>query len=156
MQFTPYLRCNGTCEEACKFYEQVLGAKIESLFRHPGTPMAEHVLPDWRSQVMHSSLMREGSTHGLRCTTRTVSRADRCTVSIQLNDRDGAERKLEALSKGSKRVMPVDILGPPFWYANRPICHSVAYELRIVFGDYDSAARGFATTLLLAARLTSD
>jgi uncharacterized glyoxalase superfamily protein PhnB len=37
MQLHPYLTFNGDCEEAFKFYEQCLGAEIESMRTHAGT-----------------------------------------------------------------------------------------------------------------------
>jgi len=44
MQMNPYLYFDGNCEEAFKFYERVLGAKILTMMTHEGTPAAEHVL----------------------------------------------------------------------------------------------------------------
>jgi PhnB protein len=42
MHLNPYLHFNGRCEEAFKFYEQVLGDKIAVMVRHEGTPAADH------------------------------------------------------------------------------------------------------------------
>src|SRR5258708_38587280 len=53
---SPYLHFNGNCEQAFKFYEKELNAKIESMFRHEGTPAAEHVPAEWRSKIMHACL----------------------------------------------------------------------------------------------------
>jgi|GEM_PF-2649472 len=38
MQVNPYLIFNGNCEEAFKFYEQVLGGKIETMTPYAGGP----------------------------------------------------------------------------------------------------------------------
>lgn len=54
MELSPYLMFNGNCEEALKFYEQTLGAKIEGVSKHAGTPSEEHVPPDWRDKVLHA------------------------------------------------------------------------------------------------------
>jgi PhnB protein len=48
MQLNPYLLFNGQCEAAFKFYEKVLGGKIEAMLPHEGTPAAEHVPLEWR------------------------------------------------------------------------------------------------------------
>jgi len=54
MQFNPYLSFNGDCEEAFKFYEQLLGGKIEAMFRHEGSPAASHVPPEWGQKILHA------------------------------------------------------------------------------------------------------
>ena len=46
MQLNVYLYFNGQCEAAFKFYEKVLGGKIEALIPHAGTPAEAHV-PPW-------------------------------------------------------------------------------------------------------------
>ena len=56
MQFNPYLYFNGDCEEAFKFYEQLLGGKIEALFRHEGSPAASHVPPEWGQKILHARM----------------------------------------------------------------------------------------------------
>ena len=56
MQLNPYLFFNGNCEAAFKFYEKVLGGKIEAMLPHEGTPAAEHVPPEWRNKIMHARL----------------------------------------------------------------------------------------------------
>ena len=37
MHLSPYLLFNGNCEEALKFYEQTLGAKIEAVMKNAGS-----------------------------------------------------------------------------------------------------------------------
>ncbi|MGB7561375.1 MAG: VOC family protein, partial [Candidatus Acidiferrales bacterium] len=56
MQMNPYLYFDGNCEEAFKFYERVLGAKITSMMTHEGTPAAEHVPAEWRNKIIHARL----------------------------------------------------------------------------------------------------
>ena len=38
MKLNPYLLFDGNCEAACKFYEQALGAKMQSLMRYREAP----------------------------------------------------------------------------------------------------------------------
>ena len=40
MQLNPYLSFNGQCEAAFRFYEKVLGGKIEAMMTFGGSPMA--------------------------------------------------------------------------------------------------------------------
>jgi PhnB protein len=46
MQLNPYLTFKGQCEAAFKFYEKVLGGKIEAMIPHEGTPAAETSRPN--------------------------------------------------------------------------------------------------------------
>ena len=39
MQVNPYLFYNGNCEAAFKYYEKVLGARIEVMLTHEGAPV---------------------------------------------------------------------------------------------------------------------
>ena len=57
MQLHLYLTFNGDCEEALKFYEQCLGAKIEAMRTHAGTPAGEHVPAEWRDKILHASVV---------------------------------------------------------------------------------------------------
>ena len=61
MQLNAYLYFNGQCEEAFKFYEQLLGGKIEAMFPHAGTPAEQYVPPEWRDKIMHALLSVGGS-----------------------------------------------------------------------------------------------
>jgi PhnB protein len=57
MKFTPYLNFNGQCEEAFRFYERVLGGKIEGMMTHGDSPIAGEVPPDWHKRIMHARLV---------------------------------------------------------------------------------------------------
>ena len=56
MQLNPYLKFNGQCEAAFKFYEQCLGGKIIAMLTHGVSPMAEHVPSDWHDKIIHTKL----------------------------------------------------------------------------------------------------
>ena len=57
MQLNPYLFFNGQCEEAFKFYAQVLGGKIDGMLTHAGTPAEQQVPAEWRDKIMHARLI---------------------------------------------------------------------------------------------------
>src|SRR5919108_5018005 len=57
MQLNPYLVFNGQCAAAFKFYEQVLGGKIEGMQTHGDSPMAEQTPPEWRDRILHARLV---------------------------------------------------------------------------------------------------
>ena len=52
MKLNFHLHFGGQCEEAFKFYEKVLGGKIEGMFRYENAPPdAQNVPPDWRNKI---------------------------------------------------------------------------------------------------------
>jgi PhnB protein len=113
MQFTPYLNFNGNCEEAFKFYEQVLGAKIQSTFYYEGTPMAEQVPAEWRKRVMHASMaLEDGVLMGADAPPGQYQAPAGFSVNINATDPAEAERRFEALAKGGKIIMPIQ---QTFW-----------------------------------------
>ena len=57
MKINPYLFFDGDCEEAFKFYAEVLGGRIDAMFPHAGSPAEEHVPAEWRSKIMHARLV---------------------------------------------------------------------------------------------------
>jgi PhnB protein len=71
MQLNPYLSFNGQCEAAFKFYEKVLGGKIEMMMKYEGSPMADQTPPDWRDKIMHARLITSG-VDGFRRPTRPL------------------------------------------------------------------------------------
>ena len=113
MQFIPYLNFNGNCEQAFKFYEQTFAGKIESMFRHEGTPVAEHVPPNWLNKIMHASMTWDGGAiMGSDAPPDHYKQPAGFSVSIHTKEPSDAENKFEALSKGGKVVMPIQ---QTFW-----------------------------------------
>ena len=53
MQLNPYLFYNGNCEAAFKYYQKVLGAKVEALMTHEGAPESMPTPPEWKKKIMH-------------------------------------------------------------------------------------------------------
>jgi hypothetical protein len=56
-QLNPYLNFDGNCAEAFRFYEEVLGGKIEMLQTQGESPMADQVPPGQEDLVMHARLV---------------------------------------------------------------------------------------------------
>src|SRR6185312_11567424 len=57
MQLNPYLLFNGNCEEAFRFYEQILGGTIETMSTFGGSPAGEHAPPEWGDKILHATLI---------------------------------------------------------------------------------------------------
>ena len=49
MTINTYLFFNGNCQEAFKFYEKVLGGKIQDMLPHAGTPAESASRPNGRT-----------------------------------------------------------------------------------------------------------
>ena len=59
-QFTAYLSFDGTCAEAMRFYEKVLGGKLEALITNGQTPSAGELPPGNEDRIMHAYLVFDG------------------------------------------------------------------------------------------------
>ena len=115
MQLNPYLFFNGQCEAAFKFYEQLLGGKIEGMMTHAGTPAEEHVPSEWRDKILHAR-MTVGDTV-LMASDAPPGRYEEAkgfSVSIQLKDPADAERIFHALAENGTVQMPFQ---QTFWSA---------------------------------------
>jgi PhnB protein len=115
MQLNPYLTFNGQCEAAFKFYEKVLGGKIEAMMPHEGSPMADQVPPDWRRKIMHARLSVGGNV--LMGSDAPPDRYDQMkgfTVMLGIDDPGQAERVFHALSENGLVQMPIQ---KTFWAA---------------------------------------
>jgi hypothetical protein len=53
-QINPYLHYNGNCEAALKYYQKVLGAKIEAMFPFGDGPPEMQVPADYKTKIMHA------------------------------------------------------------------------------------------------------
>jgi PhnB protein len=105
----------GRCEEAVKFYEKAIGAKVEMLMRFkesPEPPSPGMVPPGYEDKVMHCSF-KVGET--------VVMASDGCemesgfegfSLSLTVPTEAEADRAFKALAEGGKVQMP---LGKTFW-----------------------------------------
>jgi PhnB protein len=115
MQLNPYLTFDGQCEAAFKFYEKVLGGKIEAMMTYGSSPMAEQTPADWRNKIMHARL-----TVGDKMLMASDAPPDRreamkgFSVTISLDDPGQAERIFHALSEKGTVQMPIQ---QTFWAA---------------------------------------
>ncbi|HKR62057.1 MAG TPA: VOC family protein [Pyrinomonadaceae bacterium] len=107
MRLNPYLSFNGTCAEAMKFYEKVLGAKVTSQQTWGESPMASQVPAETHSKIIHASLDAGGST--LMCSDAPPDRYETPKgIGVTLNFKDTAdgERVFKALAEGGNTEMP--------------------------------------------------
>jgi PhnB protein len=115
MQLNPYLTFNGQCEAAFKFYEQCLGAKIEAMMPHEGTPVAHQVPAEWRNKILHARLNVDGEViMGSDAPPERYEQPKGFSVSLQIKTPADAERIFHALAKNGAVRMPIQ---QTFWAA---------------------------------------
>jgi hypothetical protein len=57
MRLNAYLVFDGHCQVAFKFYEQILGGKIEAMVSSVGTPMEQQVPPERHNKILNARLI---------------------------------------------------------------------------------------------------
>ena len=113
MQLTPYLLFNGNCAEAFRFYERLLGGKVEAMMPHAGTPAEAHVPAVWHDKIMHACLKAgDAVLMGSDTQAREEHRAGNAHVALAVADPAEAERIFNGLAEGGQVKMPI---GPTFW-----------------------------------------
>jgi PhnB protein len=113
MRVHPYLRFNGQCEAAFKSYEKCLGGKIQAMIPHEGTPAAEQVPAEWRSKIMHASVVvGDQVLMGCDAPPNDFQKPQGFSVSIQIKKPAEAERIFGALAEQGRVTMPIQ---ETFW-----------------------------------------
>jgi PhnB protein len=113
MQLNPYLLFNGQCEEAFKFYEKLLGGKIEAMMAHEGTPAEKGVPPEWRKKILHARLaVGDQVLMASDAPPDRYQKPQGYSVSIGVTDPAEAERIYQTLSENGSVGMP---LQKTFW-----------------------------------------
>lgn len=114
MDLSTYLFFNGNCEEAFKFYEKLLGGKIEMMMTHEGTPAEKQVSPEWAKKILHvrmvvgSSVLMGSDAPPDRATKSAAA----FSVSLGLKDPAEAERIFHSLEEKGTVQMPMQ---QTFW-----------------------------------------
>ena len=133
MQVNPYLHFDGNCEAALKFYQKVLGARIEAMVPYESGPADMPTPPDYKKKIMHAKVTVDGEVlMGSDAPPGHFQKPQGISVSLQVDDPTDAERKFKALAEGGTINMPfgktffskgfgmcVDQFGVP-WMVNCP------------------------------------
>ena len=108
-----YLHFDGNCEEAFKFYEKILGAKIQHVSHYGGSPMEGQVPAELKDKVLHARMtigdkviMASDAPPGRYSKPRGFS------INIDSKDVGEAERVFSALGDGGQVHMPI---AETFW-----------------------------------------
>jgi PhnB protein len=111
----PYLAFNGNCAEAVRFYERVLGGKLEVLMSGADSPMAAQMPKEFADRIVHARLVLPGG--GVLYAGDAPANMPYegiKGVSITLNYETAAQagRVFDALAAGGTVTMAMQ---PAFW-----------------------------------------
>jgi PhnB protein len=113
MKLNPCLTFNGQCEAAFKFYQQCLGAKIQTIMTWGESPMADKVPAEWRDKIIHSTLIvGETELMGSDAPPDRYEVPRGLSVTIQVDDPTEAETIFHALAENGAIQMPIQ---QTFW-----------------------------------------
>ena len=105
---SPYLIFPGNCEEAMRFYERVLGAKLLGLQKFGEAPDTSNMPPGTKDDVMHAHLQLPGGGALLASDDHTGQPAVPMSgffVSLIFDTVDEARRVFHELADGGKTIM---------------------------------------------------
>ncbi len=113
MDVSPHLIFNGQCEAAFKFYARILGGTSATMLAYGDSPMAEQVPPEWRSKIIHASLI-VGDTRlaGADALPADYEQPRGFYILLSLDDPADARRKFQALAENGTVRMPMQAT---FW-----------------------------------------
>jgi PhnB protein len=112
-----YIGFDGTCADAMRFYERVLGGKIEMLMTNGESPMRDHIPSGNEHRVMHARLVLDqgvlmaGDTMVGGCES-TYQGMKGFSLTLSYGTAADAVPVFDALSEGGKVTMP---LQKTFW-----------------------------------------
>lgn len=113
MQINAYLTFNGNCEEAFKFYEKLLGGKIEAMITHEGTPAAAQTPPEWLKKIIHARMtIGNAVLMASDAPPARYSKPHGFSINIGVTSVQEAERIFSTLAENGTVHMP---LGETFW-----------------------------------------
>jgi PhnB protein len=120
MQLNPYLNFNGQCEEAFKFYEQVLGGKVTFSMTWGEMPGADQFPAEAHKLIMHSTLTIDDHVlMGADSPPGQYKAPTGLNVSIHVKEVAEGQRLFNALAENGNVTMPFQ---ETFWSPGFGMC----------------------------------
>jgi len=111
----PYLNFDGQCAEAFRFYERVLGGKIEVMMTHRESPIAGEVPAEWRDRILHARLaVGDQVLMASDSPPEMYQKPQGLYVSLNVEQSADAQRIFQALAENGTVTMPFE---KTFWAA---------------------------------------
>jgi PhnB protein len=108
MELRAHVAFNGQCEEAFKFYEQHLGAKIDRMMRYEGTPAAGQAPAEWKNKILHGRIaIGDSLMMGADAPPGRYEAPKGLTMSLGVKGAAEAERLFTVLSEKGTVQMPL-------------------------------------------------
>ena len=108
MKLLTYLNYGGNCEQAFRFYEQHLAAKITMMMTHGQAPNANAVAPDWANAILHARIsIGETELLGADIPPDRFQPMRSVYLSLIVSSTEEAERIYALLSDGGQIFMPM-------------------------------------------------
>ncbi len=108
MKLHTYLNYGGNCQEAFRFYEQHLGAKITMLMTQGDQPDASNVPPDRKKDVLYARMtIGETDLMGSDVPPERFQPMRSAYLSLTLASTEEAERVHKLLADGGEIFMPM-------------------------------------------------
>lgn len=114
-QFMPYLSFDGTCADAMRFYQSVLGGELQ-LMTMGDSPMAADLPPGNSARIMHASISLDGGVLMASDSMPGMPYEAMKGISVTLAFKDAEKGRsiFNALAVGGQVTMPYD---KTFWAA---------------------------------------
>jgi len=113
MKLNTYLQFNGNCEEALKFYEKALGAKLVFMMRYGEAPASEQCSKEMAAKIMHGRIVAgDNVLMASDCPPDRYQPPGGFSISVNVDSAAEAERYFAALSEKATICMPI---GETFW-----------------------------------------
>jgi len=108
MKMYTYLNYAGNCEQAFRFYEQHLGAKITMMMTHGQAPDASEVPVERKNTILHARLsIGETELMGADVPPDRFQPMRSAYLSLLVDSAGEAERIYAVLSNGGEIFMPM-------------------------------------------------
>ena len=107
-QLDAYVFFDGNCAEAMRFYESVLGGKLEMMVTHGQSPMADQAPPGMADRIMHAAI-HVGDRMLMASDTMVgepYAGMKNFAVSLMYPGVAEAQRTFDALAEGGNVTMP--------------------------------------------------
>ena len=120
MHINTHLNFNGQCEEAFKYYAQVLGGEITFKMTWGEMPGADQFPAETHKLIMHASMkIGDGDIMGADSPPGRYAEPKGMNVSIHVKDIAEGERVFRALAEGGEVQMP---FAKTFWSPGFGMC----------------------------------
>ena len=109
-----YLFFDGNCDEAMRFYEKTLGAKLDTMMKYGDSPMADQAPPENKNRIMHAHLTLPGGGTLMASddTPGHYKGMSGFSLSLYYDKVDEARKIFDALADGGHVILAFD---KTFW-----------------------------------------